>query len=675
VTRARAALLLSVAAVCPVFLPGRAAAQVVGPASPPRHGTVVLFVVENVSFEDLMSVPYFRALAARGGAGLMTTKVGDADRSRSGYLTIGAGVRAPDEADEALMARVLGQAGVDVCLSPHEEDALSNLRLLVVGAATCSIGPTSSDAVVLAGTALTGAGGNRISPAQELELAAARLEQIVEATDGRRTMVVVISPVPSSRMDRRGDEVTPIVIGASPTSIGSPHALRSDTTRQTGLVANVDVAPTILEFFGIPIPSEMVGSPIEATHEPAPFALHRLHLEQRRVRFPLQLGEVAYVAALGLVGIAALIALGKRGSLPPAFAAFLRFATLAAVAEPVTLLAGGLLPRLTYAWVVPYVAITMVVLAALSLTARSRGPLGPFEFLAAVTLGFVLLDGAMGGASFRVPLLGGTMFDGVRFYGLPNSFIALPLAGSLYLATRWDAFRGFLLLVGVGLFCGFPHLGANVGASITLFAAAGMWWVVRTRPRVGFKEVAFVGGVIALGLAAVLLASRLAPGTPTHAARFVEQTGGSLGRAWTDLGHRLGIGIDQLLDVPAAFIPVLGLIVVFLLALKPPGPIRRGLGMVDDRWPRMIAVLCASSMVAFVANDTGVAAAAPGFMYALTALVYPAFLLARDQPQELRRVAGEAPAGAERSDQPRGAGVNSRGQWEATARPTDGSTT
>ena len=50
----------------------------------------------------------------------------------------------------------------------------------------------------------------------------------------------------------------------------------------------------------------------------------------------------------------------------------------------------------------------------------------------------------------------------------------------------------------------------------------------------------------------------------------------------------------------------------------------------------MIAVLSVSSLVAFVVNDTGVAAAAPGFMYALTALAYPAFLLERTEPLALR---------------------------------------
>ena len=32
---------------------------------------------------------------------------------------------------------------------------------------------------------------------------------------------------------------------------GPLHGLTSDTTRQDGLVANVDVAPTVLSFFGL----------------------------------------------------------------------------------------------------------------------------------------------------------------------------------------------------------------------------------------------------------------------------------------------------------------------------------------------------------------------------------------------------------------------------------------
>jgi hypothetical protein len=644
VSRARAGLLLGLVLGASLLHGVRAGAQILGPPSPPRHGQLILFVVDRVSFEEFLRVGQFRRVAGFGGVALMTTKVASGQRELESYAAIGAGSRSDRPKDRHLMARVLRRSGVTVCLaSDHATSprAREDLAALTSPSLAACPSPLPNDAVVVAAgetldvdRAARETGRDRpLERRAALRSAGEAFGRLLSRISSRHIGAVIVAPLPSVEMDRVGDEATPLAFATVPFGVAAvpgPRALHSDTTRRTGLATNLDVAPTILRFFGIPIPSEMDGSPVEGAQATAPFALHRLHLEQRRIRLPIQLGEVAYVAALGIAGIAALIALAVRGSLPGRFAMFLRFATLVAVAEPVTLLAGGLLPHLTYAWVVPFVVITMIVLAALSLTALSRGPLGPFEFLAAVTLGFVVLDGALGGHAFRVPLLGGTMFDGVRFYGLPNVFIALPLAGALILAVRLDPFRGFLLLLGIGLFCGFPALGANVGASITLFTAAGAWWVVRTRPRIGLREVAFVAGVVVLGLATVLLANRVAPGAPTHAARFVERTGSSWSGTLSDLRGRLGIGVGQLLDVPPAFIPIVGLAVVFVMALRPPGPIARGLRPFGEPWRRMIAVLSFSSLVAFVANDTGVAAAAPGFMYALTALVYPAYLAPTD---------------------------------------------
>src|SRR5205814_4500614 len=65
----------------PAFAPGIAHPQ----------GQALLFLVDRVSFEELMAVPEFRQLARSGGAALMTTHVGTGNRESSSYLTIGAG--------------------------------------------------------------------------------------------------------------------------------------------------------------------------------------------------------------------------------------------------------------------------------------------------------------------------------------------------------------------------------------------------------------------------------------------------------------------------------------------------------------------------------------------------------------------------------------------------------
>ena len=41
--------------------------------------------------------------------------------------------------------------------------------------------------------------------------------------------------------------------------------LASATTRTPGLIANVDIAPTILHLFAAPIPRTMVGRPVQVT--------------------------------------------------------------------------------------------------------------------------------------------------------------------------------------------------------------------------------------------------------------------------------------------------------------------------------------------------------------------------------------------------------------------------
>ena len=571
-------------------------------------GAVFLYVLHGVSFETLMAVPGMRQLTARGGGGLMTTAVTTDDSANARYVVLlNGGQNVTTRKGSPLLLDVLEgrflNCQTDSLPSPGHLDCFSPRQL--------------RESFTLFDL--------RKEPGAEMLRSVALDARHKLDSVQSRVLVLIVSPSPSGEMDRAGDKVTPIVAAWRSVAPTAQRALKSDTTRQVGLVANVDVAPTVLRFLRMPIPAEMEGRPVGVSDSPPPFALHRLHLEQRRIRLPIQLAEIAFVAVLGFVGFGSLIVLARRRRLSRPVNKATQFLALCGLGLPVTVLAGGLLPRLTYAVVVPFLLVTVVALAGLSLTARSRGVMGPVTFLGAVGLGFILLDGVLGGRAFRVPLMGGTMFDGVRFYGLPNGFIAVPLAGALFIAVGLEAFVGFLLLLSVGLFVGFPGLGANVGAAITLFTAAGLWWVVRTRDRIGIREIAFVGGVVALGLATVLLANRYLIDVPTHAGRFVAQTHGwrdAISQVW----HRLGIGVGQLNAVPAAYLPTLGLFVIVWLVRVRPRPLDRGLALAGERWAHAIAVLSVSSIVAFFVNDTGVAAAAPGFLFAAAGLAYPAFV-------------------------------------------------
>ncbi|MDP8955369.1 MAG: hypothetical protein M3N24_00180 [Actinomycetota bacterium] len=589
-----------------------------------------MYVLPGVSFEDFIAVPDIRRLASRGGVALLTTKGGGGDRSTATYATLLNGrVTDASERGPPLLFRALERSTTVTCRAEHlattnqpacpiDPNVLPVRRFTVVDLRR---GPES----------VLPPGASGIFTNAGLLAAVARDAERRSASDPLEALVLVVSPAPSEEMDEVGDEVTPVMAAWRRADSGrSPKTLTSDTTRQVGLVANVDVAPTILRFLRIPIPSEMDGAPIRAVDAPAPFELHRLHLAQRHIRLPIQLGQIAFVSFLALLGVTALIYLRRRGTLSPRVAVPLQFLALSGLAFPVTVLAGGLLPRLTYGVVLPYLALTTIALAGLSLSARSRGPMGPVVFIGAVSLGFVLLDGVLGGPAFRVPLMGGTMFDGVRFYGLPNGFIAVPLAGALFIATTLRPYTGFVLLIGVALFAGFPSLGANLGAAATIFPAAGLWWVLTTRSRFGLREVSFVAGVVALGMGTVLLVNQYLADAPTHVSRFAERTGG-LGDLLTLVWRRLRVGVGMLNDVPIAYVPVLGLPVVAWLAQKGPAPFGEALQLAGEPWRDAVTVIAVSSFLAFFANDTGVAAAAPGALFALAPLAYAAFHTNRRQ--------------------------------------------
>jgi hypothetical protein len=96
---------------------------------------------------------------------------------------------------------------------------------------------------------------------------------------------------------------------------------------------------------------------------------------------------------------------------------------------------------------------------------------------------------------------------------------------------------------------------------------------------------------------------------------------------------RMQTSLRMLTDVPAGAIPVLGLPVVLWLVSTRPGGIGRGLDAAGDGWRHALVVLTVAGMVAFLVEDTGVAAAGPVFLYAMAGLAYPTFLASeRERP-------------------------------------------
>ena len=524
----------------------------------PCEPRAFVFLVPAASFEDLLGVSEVRALAGVGGAALMSLQGGLPTR-------------------EASVPR------------------------------SCQVAWRWLDPVDFGGLSAVGIQIRR-------EVLAATADEVI---------VFVASTTSSAAMLAAKDLVHPLVMGTGAPAVlfapdGAPRTLASDTTRRTGVVTDLDVRPTIFEFLGRAVPSDFDGLPLRVVDDPPPFELHERYLAMRRMTVPVQTAAALYVVAGGLFGIA-LIAMRRR--VPQTIARVGAWVGMSVPALAVALLAAGHLPTLSYATVVPFViGVTAVATLALAPLARRDAMLPPAAIGVAVLL-FFLVEAAVGWTAALTPFLGGSQLDGGRFFGLPNVFVGLLIGASLYVAFRLSPVWGFALVVAVALFAGLPFAGANIGAAVSLFAAAGLWLSLRTRGRLGWREAGVTAAIVVVGTGVILFAHRFLTSTPTHITRFEEATGWRLGDVWRTFTHRLSTGWHLIEQNPFALVPVIGLPATLLAVLRPPPLVRQAFHR-HPAWRDALLVALLSGIVAYVANDTGPAAIGLAFGLGLGGLVY-----------------------------------------------------
>jgi hypothetical protein len=560
--RGAARLLILLSALIATSILGSSAAS----ATP--IGQTKVFVVDHASFEDLMAMPAVAELATRGGAGLMPLDPSLRLLPALGYRATGAGGFA--------------------------------VELLTVP----SSGPGRAAAFAMAD---------------------ARIAESIREEGDARIAVFVFSTTSSASMVAGKDELHPIVFALGSDLLPrenvrlprrSPNALTSDSTRRDGVVAEVDLATTMFRRGGLVVPGQASGQPFRVVDEGPPFQLHERYLTMRRMTVPIQTAAALYVTIAGLFCIA-VVALGRRVPRPVALVATGAAVSVGPLAA--ALLVAGHLPSLSYAAVVTFVVLATLVVSGLVVLGAEVEVIHPLCPLGVVLLAVLAVEAILGWTAALTPFLGGSELDGGRFYGLPNVFIGLLLGASLYAAQRLEPRAGFVLLIAAGLFAGLPYVGANLGGAVTLFAAAGLWFPLRSRGRLGWPELAFATVIVVAGTAVVLLANRFSP-VPTHITNF-EVHGGGISGAWRTVVDRLGVGVRLIEHNPFALVPVVGVLATLAVVLRPPFPIGPSL----EGHPALrdaLLVLLLASVVAYVVNDSGPAACGVGFGMALGCLLY-----------------------------------------------------
>jgi hypothetical protein len=435
------------------------------------------------------------------------------------------------------------------------------------------------------------------------------------------------------RSDSAGHVVsalTPFVVSCPDQEVGG--VVTSQSTRRTGLISSADVYAAVM--------STALGT---RSTLPASAADKGTKLDDRLAGLAATTDTVAAIDAvhwlvigLWVATFLVLLALAGLAAWRAPVGSVWRTASAIALVVPLGLPLAAYITALVTRGTgqsTPILAVlagvTALIAAATVALAASRGPTAAAGGILAVVAVVIAVDQWLGAPLLHANVVGYSIADGGRFYGLGNEGAGLLLGSIAAAAALWapgrDAERAprFALLSGaafaVGLLtCVSPWWGANIGvalwgAPLLVIAWDGLRPADWPRSLVG---VVSAGVVIVM---AALVAADAALGL-THIGRSVValMTGSASGTGM--LSERASTALRTLTTNPWTIALLVLLAILAWLVFRPPADVR-ALGETRPAVRALLVAALVGSLVAIVTEDTGGSTAASLEALALTVLV------------------------------------------------------
>jgi len=295
-----------------------------------------------------------------------------------------------------------------------------------------------------------------------------------------------------------------ILVAAAPGDDSAPHLrliivsgpgyhsglLHAASTRQPGMTLITDLTPSVLQWRGRPVPSDVVGSQLtRASRTSLGTAIRGLigqdtaaQVYQATIAWFFLIVGFGYAAFFGLVAVLPWGRGENRGRRRRGVA---RVAGICAAAVP----AGTFLASLVPWWMHSHPAVLLyvmaviwaAVIAAIALTGPwRRDPLGPPGVVAAVTVGVIALDVMTGSRLQMGTPFGLSALAAGRFYGIGNNALGIYGTSGILCAAwlgiavqrhgsrrRCVVAAAAVALVAV-VAAGWPGFGAKVGGTIAM---------------------------------------------------------------------------------------------------------------------------------------------------------------------------------------------------------------
>ena len=245
-------------------------------------------------------------------------------------------------------------------------------------------------------------------------------------------LLILLSPSPPKDVTGNEQRMTPLVVYEPSRREGG--LIRSGTTRRPGIIANIDIAPTVLKHLGLEAPFFLWGAPLESV----PASGHLLTLREistHTVRVYQQRPSVirGFILSLIITSLLGVLSVITRFK----FLYPLRYFHCVLLNFPAVLLVAAAFPpfpaadiRHSIFWL--FLIALPLTIPALLLMHRSLTACFAYSGLIICTL--LIFDLWQGGALNSRSLLGYDPIGGARFYGLGNEYMGV-LIGSFVLGA------------------------------------------------------------------------------------------------------------------------------------------------------------------------------------------------------------------------------------------------
>ena len=455
------------------------------------------------------------------------------------------------------------------------------------------------------------------------------VDQIGLGINPARDLLLVIAPSASQKQLMNKDSFSIVIAYGSGFEKGF---LSSGSTRRDYVVANTDIAPTILKFFGLKNEAgTMIGQPMVSK-----LAGNRDTLQEarnlsvrtstvNRLRAPLIKGYVVLQIAVILLSLLAIFYIKK---LVPIFETLI----VALVAVPLVLLPLGKIKLLGDAQYILLAILATVAVTFVSLWIGRGNGFKAFVGLSILTVLAINIDLLTGATMIQSSVLGYDPMSGARYYGIGNEYMGI-LIGSMVAisAAVYERFNRRWLLFGMGwvflaqcyMIAG-PSLGANSDGMLTAPAAFLITLALLANLRISPGLLLAFAGVILVTMLGFSYFDMHQPlELQSHIGRAANQI---VANGWqeglTIINRKLAMNFKLIRYTIWSWVFIVTLLVLALLVYRPIG----AMGRLRKEHPYLVkgfAGIITGAVVALVVNDSGIVAASTICIY----LVMPLLLL------------------------------------------------